>query len=216
MTTAHTCPRCAGALRAPTVWSSDWECDVHGAVAPYRVVPGPHPGAVQYALQGRGVPAWIPRPLPVNWLVTGLATAGDERTGARATAVALSGPNPAGGAADVVIVAEDPGVGLGARLAGLPGPDPGDLTARPGPGGHPAGKVRAAHHPTPLWDLATATDRDALCGEARGRWLWMIFWPAAAALLLEENLLLVDARDEPDMAHELLYGAPCPHLATLK
>lgn len=48
----------------------------------------------------------------------GGASAGDERTGARATAVALAGPSPLGGPADLVLVAEEPGVGLGARLAG--------------------------------------------------------------------------------------------------
>lgn len=210
MSVPVSCPRCSGALRPPTIWSSEWECAVHGGVLPYRVVPGPHAAGVHQVLTAPGVPVWLPRPLPVGWLVTGLATVGDERSGARASALALCGPNPAGGAADVVIVAEELGVGLGARLAGLAGPDPGDLGTRPD------ARVRAAHHPTPLWDLPTGSDRDALCGEARGLWLWMVFWPARASLLLEEDLLLIDARDEPELAGALPYGASCPQLATIR
>src|SRR5439155_254641 len=66
-----------------------------------------------------GVPVWLPWPLPLGWLVAGFAGAGDERTGVRACAVALAGPNPLGGPADMVVVAEEPGIGLGAALAGL-------------------------------------------------------------------------------------------------
>ena len=69
-------------------------------------------------------PVWLPWPLPPGWLVSGFTGAGDERTGARASAVALSGPNPLGGPADLLIIAEEPGVGLGAGLAGLPAPIP--------------------------------------------------------------------------------------------
>lgn len=71
-------------------------------------------------------PLWCPWPLPPGWTLTGVAYAGDDRTGVRATAVACAGPAPLGGGpADLVFVAEEPGVGLGTRLAGLTGPDPG-------------------------------------------------------------------------------------------
>ena len=70
-------------------------------------------------LRTAGVPVWLPWPLPAGWLVTGFAGAGDERTGTRACAVALSGPNPLGGPAEMLVVAEEPGIGLGAALAGL-------------------------------------------------------------------------------------------------
>ena len=72
-----------------------------------------------------GVPVWLPWPLPLGWLVAGFAGVGDERTGVRACAVALAGPNPLGGPADMVVVAEEPGIGLGAALAGLDSVDPG-------------------------------------------------------------------------------------------
>ena len=64
--------------------------------------------------------------MPLGWLVTGLTYAGDDRTGPRATVLVCSGPAPLGGAADLMILAEEPGIGLGAHFAGLAGPDPGD------------------------------------------------------------------------------------------
>ena len=76
------------------------------------------------------VPIWVPWPLPAGWLVTGLAWAGDDPGRLRAVAVACTGPNPLGGTGDMVLVAEEPGVGLGARYAGIPGPDPGGLARR--------------------------------------------------------------------------------------
>ena len=70
------------------------------------------------------VPFWVPWPLPKGWLVTGFTGAGDERSGTRGSAVAVSGPNPLGGPADLLIVAEEPGVGLGAGGAGRARPPP--------------------------------------------------------------------------------------------
>jgi hypothetical protein len=67
----------------------------------------------------------MPWPLPVGWLFTGVAYAGDDRHGGRATAVACSGPGPLGGMGELILVAEELGVGLGARYAGVDGPDPG-------------------------------------------------------------------------------------------
>ena len=116
------------------MWSSAWRCDWHGEVHPLLPAFSPSREGLDGLLRTlrpgtAGVPAWLPWPLPVGWLVTGFAGAGDERTGVRACAVALSGPNPLGGPADMVVVAEEPGVGLGA------GP------GRPGRGG-PRGGVR--------------------------------------------------------------------------
>ena len=125
-----TCPRCGRTLQQPTAWSSAWRCDWHGEVHPLLPAFSPSRDGLDGLLRRfrpgtAGVPAWLPWPLPVGWLVTGFAGAGDERTGIRACAVALSGPNPLGGPADMVVVAEEPGVGLGAALAGLDGVDPG-------------------------------------------------------------------------------------------
>jgi hypothetical protein len=152
-------------------------------------------------LKNAKVPALLPWPLPQGWLVSGFAGAGDERTGARGFAVALSGPNPLGGPADLVIVAEEPGVGLGAGLAGLPGPDPGDGFAA----GQPHATVQVDNHDAPLW-LVEATDTAAFAGEVAGSWLWVLIWPETAGVMMLEPLPLRELRD-PEQNLDLPFGA---------
>jgi hypothetical protein len=151
-------------------------------------------------------PVLVPWPLPAAWLVTGFAGAGDERTGTRASVVALSGPNPVGGPGDWLIVAEEPGVGLGAGLAGLSGPDPGDGFAS----SPPDALAHFEGHDVPLWNVA-APGRATYAGELKGAWLWMVLWPPAAGLLLAEPLYLRDLRDRfQDL--DVPFGAPSPRL----
>lgn len=206
MTVAATCPRCLSAVKPPGLWSSAWRCERHGEVLPFHSAGMASETALHHLAEAARVPVWVPRPLPVGWVVTGLAWAGDERTGARATAVACSGPSPVGGPGDLVIVAEEPGVGLGARLAGLVGSDPECSD------GQPDFKITAAHHPTPLWAQQTPSDRSAFAGEARAVWLETVFWPARASLLLLEHLQLADARDGLSAGIDLVFGAPSPYL----
>ncbi|MTK01537.1 hypothetical protein FF096_05730 [Micromonospora sp. CP22] len=164
------------------------------------------------------VPLWCPWPLPPGWTATGVAWAGDDRLGVRATAVACAGPAPLGGGpADLIFVAEEPGVGLGARYAGVSGPDAGpelaEALADPGPG-HPGhvgrAGIRVAGHPTPLWLVNSLSDRSAYAGEALGMWLYAIAWPASAGHLLAEDVLLHDLVEWTPP--ELVYGAPSPYL----
>jgi hypothetical protein len=158
------------------------------------------------------VPVWLPWPLPSGWLVTGAADAGDERTGGRATAVACSGPAPFGGVGELVVVAEELGVGLGARVAGLPGPDPGHGFE----GVTPGARVQTAGWPTALWPLIEDPDQARDCsvwvGEAGGAWLWLVVWPETADLLLHDGFSLVDLRD-PAFRLDLPFGALSPRLA---
>ena len=201
------CPRCRGRLRAPGLWSSAWTCDAHGAVQPLHPAVPPSLELVNQQVKRAAVPVWLPWPLPPGWLVTGLTCAGDERAGAQATVLACSGPAPRGGLGELMLVAEEPGVGLGAHFAGLPGPDPGedfdDLPA--------AAKIHAAGHPTALWALDGDGTRATYVGEALGRWLWAVVWPAAAGQVVQDDLHLVDLRDA---GHELdlPFGALCPRL----
>jgi Family of unknown function (DUF6758) len=206
MRAAHTCPRCGASVREPSAWSSAWQCDQHGEVAPLSPVYSPSREGLDGLLRIKGVPAWLPWPLPAGWLVTGFAGAGDERTGTRGCAVALSGPNPCGGPADLLLVSEEPGVGLGARLAGLDGPDPGDGFAA----GPPHVFVQVAGHDFPLWHV-DAPGRAVFAGEVKARWLWAVLWPDTAGLLLLEPITLRDLRD-PGQELVLPFGAPCPHL----
>jgi len=148
------------------------------------------------------VPVLLPWPLPPGWLVSGFAGAGDERTGIRGCAVALSGPNPLGGPGDMLIISEEPGVGLGAGMSGLAGPDPGDGFAL----GQPDAFARVAHHDVPLWHV-DADERAVFAGEVAASWLWVLLWPDTAGVLLIDPLPLRDLRD-PEQELDLPFGAP--------
>lgn len=201
-----TCPRCDSTLRGPTIWSSGWHCEHHGEVYPLRPALSPSTSGLAGLLRRAQVPVWLPWPLPQGWLVTGFAGAGDERTGTQACAVALSGPSPVGGPGEMMLISECPRAGLGARFAGLEGPDPGQqLTART-----PASCVRFGNHEFPLW-VVDAPDRAAFAGEVMGTWLWLILWPDTAGMLLVEPLEVRDLRD-PGQELDLPFGAPSPLL----
>jgi hypothetical protein len=191
------CARCGRDVRAPGIWSNAWRCEIHGDVEPVAPVGLPTPERLERDLTTgpvSDVPFWLPWPLPTGWLATGVTHAGDDRHGVRASLLSCAGPNPVGGPADLVLIAEEPGVGLGARWAGMEGPDPGaELLTQTGP----HAKVQAAGHPTALWCVHGATDRAVYVGEALGRWLWMILWPASAGVLVADHITLIDLRDAP-------------------
>lgn len=188
--------------------TSSWDCERHGAVTPLHVWARVTPEVLAQAAARSAVPLWSPLPLLAGWTVTGLALAGDERSDARATAFALSGPSPLGGPADLLLIAEEPAVGLGARYAGIASLDPGAFAAGP-----PDAKIEAAGHPTALWRCKGAPDRVAFVGEALGVWLWAILWPVAAELVLLEHVVLHDLRDAAHADLDLPVGAPSAHLA---
>ena len=202
-----TCPRCGEQVRPPGNWSSDWTCPRHGAVDPLRPATLPTPELLRDLAERSRVPIWLPWPLPDGWLMTGIRTAGDERTGARAIAVACSGPAPLGGFGELVLVAETPGVGLGAGIAGLDGRDPGAGVTD----GVPDAKPWVDGHPAPMWSVGAADDRAVFVGEALGQWLWAVLWPGAAGYLVDEALTIVDLRD-PAMERDVPVGALCPRL----
>jgi hypothetical protein len=177
---------------------------VHGEVAPLLPPRRPSREALEVVRSRARVPIWVPWPLPPGWFVTGFAEVGDDRSGALAVAVALSGPSPLGGPADLMIIAEEPGIGLGASFAGLPGPDPGygfGVSA-------PNAKFEIDGHPVSMWAVG-ADATAAFAGEAFANWLWAVLWPDSAGILLLENFSLRDLREE-DI--DLPYGAFCPHL----
>src|SRR5579875_965497 len=200
------CPRCGGPLRKPSAWSSAWLCEQHGEVDPLSAVHKPSPEGLEGLLRTARVPVWLPWPLPPGWLVTGFAGAGDERTGLRGCAVALSGPNPVGGPGEMLLVSEAPGGGLGARFAGLDGPDPGAGFAA----GPPHATVRFGHHDCPLWHV-DAPGRAVFAGEVMAHWLWAVLWPDTAGTLFLESISLRDLRD-PGQELDLPFGAPSPKL----
>jgi hypothetical protein len=161
---------------------------------------------------------WLPWPLPTGWLVSGLQTAGDEHTGPVATVVACSGPNPLSTGtmqdrpdeprtADLLLVSEHPGTGLGARLAGRHDVDPGTTIGD----GAAHLKLTVSGHDTPLW-LLPGTDGAVFVGEAAGLWLWVLVWPERAGVVLLESFELRDAR-EAEYLRGAPHGALSPRLA---
>lgn len=204
MSTTPRCPRCGGELRAPGLMSSDWQCVQHGAVHPYSSY---RVEALAQVTANAQVPVWCPLPLLPGWMAGGLGICGDERTGATATVVALAGPSPLGGPADLLLIAEEPGIGLGSNLAGTDDLDPGHVAVGP-----PDAKILVAGHPTPLWRCASAEDRIAFVGEANGVWLWAVLWPPAAELVLIEHVELHDLRHRDHESLVLPVGAPSPRL----
>ena len=136
------------------------------------------PDLIQRVAKSSTVPVWLPWPLPEGWLVSGLRYAGDDRAGLVACVLAASGPNPLPEveeerAADLLLVAEQPMVGLGARLAGLDEVDAGvhlrDLADR-----EPAHvKVNAGGHEVPLWSVPVEEGL-GFAGEALGVWFWIL------------------------------------------
>lgn len=201
MTAPPVCPACLAELSPPDVWSDRWRCDRHGDVEPFHEARASRERVLDTLGRTSQVPVWLPAPMPVHWFVSGVAWAGDDRTGAHATALSVSGPSPVGGPAEMVLVAESPRIGVGGRLAGLARPDPERVAEIP------ETKVEAAGHPTALWPVAAPPDRAAFVGEALGVWLWCVLWPADAALLLLEHLVLEDLRGEPRLVDHLLFGA---------
>ncbi|MEU5865739.1 DUF6758 family protein [Nonomuraea sp. NPDC047529] len=206
MRAAPTCPRCFGPLHGSSGLSGVFHCDTHGDVLPYQPPRAPTGESLEAMRKRSVVPVWLPWPLPPGWTVTGFGEAGDERTGSRASVVALSGPSPIEGPADLLVIAEEPGVGLGATFAGLDGPDPGEGFDS----GPPNAKIEVMGHPTAMWCLGGIDDRAVYAGEALGNWLWTIAWPAEAGCMIAmAELSLQDARDRD---FEVPFGGFSPRL----
>ncbi|MEI4278160.1 MAG: hypothetical protein F2825_07565 [Actinobacteria bacterium] len=201
MNVGPVCPRCGEDLVARPGSDEAW-CHLHGAVTPLHHTAVLGHDTLSAVCADARVPAWVPDPMPGGWAVTGVAWGGEP--GARGIVVDCAGPAPLGGPAELVLVAEEPGTGLGAGYAGLPWLDPGELV-----GGPSTAAVTAAGQRAALWSVPTADDRSALVGEAFGVWLWLVTWPATAAWLLAEDLVLVDLRDR--VPPDLPLGPPGEH-----
>ncbi|GAA3741155.1 hypothetical protein GCM10022402_21170 [Salinactinospora qingdaonensis] len=179
-------------------------------MVPLRHLLEPTLASLELLSDSAQVPMWIPWPLPSGWVVTGFADAGDERSGALATVVALSGPAPLGGVGDLAIVAEEPGIGLACRLAGMAGADPGDGFDS----GAPDGKVRHDGHDIALWSIDAGAQYAVYVGEAMANWLWFVFSPADTGVLMCEITAVRDLSDrhDGDVAMEPPFGALSPFL----
>jgi hypothetical protein len=192
------CPRCA---TTPDERDGVWVCPMHGATAPlWRAVPADYGALLEHRHTADGLPSWLPWPLPASWAVTGFGVVRAPGAAARATFVSCAGIMETDGAVSLSVVTEEPGTGLGARVAGLVHDDPGAQTQ-----GRPVQtRVRARGVQVPLWLLSTTADgaageereepwdRAVLVGETQARWLWLVTTPASAALGLPAWVTLED------------------------
>ena len=202
------CVRCRGALHTPEV-DGEWTCDTHGVVEPLHPALPAEPYHLSDVASSAAVPVWLPWPVPLGWTVSGVRrTTGTGPS--RAVAVGLLGPGVAARQAELVIVAEEPGVGLGASYAGIASTDPGpEVASLPSDT-----KVTADGRPTALWSLPVS-DRAAYVGEASGRWLWVVAWPVTEWMVVHDDLKLIDVRapENRPLLAELPVGPLSPRLA---
>lgn len=180
------CPRCPSAVDEQ---DGRWVCPLHGVIVPlWRTGSADYDGLARHLDNAGGMPSWVPWPLPASWSICDFGAVRPDGPHAAATYVTCSGMTDTDGVVTLTAVTEEPGVGLGSRVAGALHDDPGSqMLGRP-----VETRARVGGASVPLWLLATEEhveddpedpwDRAALVGEARGRWLWLVVTPASATL----------------------------------
>jgi hypothetical protein len=203
------CPRCR---ETPEREQQGTTCPVHGPLPALWL-----PAEVSYDefaehLRAAGsFPTYLPWPMGPGWAVTDFGVVSDGRADPVATVTCCSGTSELDGPVDAFVVAEEPGVGLGARVAGLGGGDPGvDFRTLA-----PTVRVRIFSQTVPMWALSTSTaagdlDRSVVVGEHAGRWLWLVLRPASAMLLLRDDWILRDVSGLGPHLVEMAFGGPRP------
>lgn len=204
------CPRCPTPV-AQAGSAGTWSCPEHGTVRPlWRAQDATYDEFVAHLERAGSFPTYLPWPLSPGWQLTDFAVVGDQR-GAAASLTCVSGPSELDGPVDLIVIAEEPGTGLGARCAGTRHADPGH-EIEDGPA---ALRVRLDSQPVSLWPVSTSRDggewdRSVLAGEGQGRWLWLVIRPASAMLLLRDEWLLRDVSSLGPALVELPFGGPAP------
>jgi hypothetical protein len=168
---------------------------------------------VEHLAAAQDFPTYLPWPMAPGWTVSDFAVVTEQSGTPVATLTCVSGTSELDGPVDVLLVAEEPGVGLGARCAGLPGHDPGhDLGDQ-----QPDVRVRIGNLPSALWTVSTSgvedtgeLDRSVLAGEAAGRWLWVVLRPASAVLLMRDDWILRDVSGGGPLMVEMPFGGHGP------
>lgn len=191
-------------------------CPRHGPVQPlWRPVEVGYDDFAHLVGTGDNASVYLPWPLSPGWSIADFGHVGDVGE-VTATFTTTVGSSDLDGPVELTLVSEDPGVGLGARVAGTEGFDPGPKVGR----GQHAVRLRAGGRNVPMWivdrDSDDGDDDEALLehavfvGEAEGRWLWLVIRPASAALLLREDWLLADVTGFGPEALELPFGGTRP------
>lgn len=205
------CPRCDTPVGE---WAPDrertWHCPDHGrGPVLWRPEETSYDDLVAH-LDGTGdFPTLLPWPLGADWRVSDVARVGGVPD-VRGTLTACSGTSQLDGPVDVLVLVEDPGTGLGERVAGIESLPPRSVGEGP-----PAARVRVEEVSVPLWAVSTSAadeewDRTVLVGEAGGRWLWVVLRPASAVLLMRDEWILRDLAQAGPALVELPFGGPAP------
>lgn len=184
---------------------------MHGSIHPlWRPEQADYQSFAELVGRTEDFPTYLPWPMSPGWSIADFGCVAHERR-TSATVTTTVGSSDLDGPVEVTIIAEEPGVGLGARCAGTAYSDPGEQI---GVGPH-AVHVRAAGRTVPLWAVDSSVEDDVLAkavfaGEADGRWLWLILRPASAALLLRDEWLLADVTGFGPEALEMPFGGSRP------
>ena len=202
------CPRCT----TPVAQHEGlWSCPDHGLVEPlWRPSEASYDAFVEQLGATARFPTYLPWPLSPGWRVTDFAAVGTAER-ARAAMTCVSGTSALDGPVDVLVISEEPGVGLGARIAGTRHDDPGAEIGE----GPATMRVRIDSKSIPLWPVSTHSasgewDRSVVAGEADGRWLWLVLRPASAVMLLRDDWILRDVSRLGPPLVELPFGGPAP------
>ncbi|MDQ6641352.1 MAG: hypothetical protein M3Y66_02535 [Actinomycetota bacterium] len=209
MALAASCPRCTTPLSGEGV---SFSCADHGSVVPlWRSASADYSTFADVMVRTTGMPTYLPWPLSPGWTIADFGCVAKPGGPALATVTTTAGASALDGDVQVTIVSEEPGVGLGARCAGMRRADPGEAV-----GAGPASvRLRVDSHPVSMWVVPSSDGDDVLArsvfvGEAEGRWLWLVMRPASAALLLSDEWLLADAGGFGPEALELPFGGAPP------
>lgn len=208
MTLSASCPRCRERLDA-----NDGEpgCPRHGAQPPlWRPEEASYDAFTEHLRTADGFPTYLPWPMGSGWRVSDFGVVAAPSGRPVATVTCCTGSTVPDGRVDIMVVAEEVGVGLGSRCAGLGRGDPGVGFDR----GQPF-LVRIGSQGVPLWPVSTSgadgeLDRSVLAGEAEGRWLWMVLLPASAMLLLKDEWILRDVSDHGPSLVAMPFEGPGP------
>ncbi len=189
-----------------------WRCEDHGSIMPlWRPTVADYDSFARHVASAEEMPTFMPWPISPGWTVTDFGCVAAPGRDARATFATCTGASDPDGVVEVSVVSEEPGVGLGARCAGLLRSDPGAEIGD----GPPHAKVRIGGHPISLWSVLTsdvdvAFDRSVFAGEAEGRWLWVVLRPASAALMLRDEWVLLNVADLGPELIDLPFGGGPP------
>lgn len=203
------CPFCPAPV---TEAGGTWACVEHGPTPPlWRCQDPSYDDFTDQLYRCGDFPTLLPWPLGPGWRVTDFAAMGEDAGRMRATLTCTSGTTALDGPVDVFVVVEEPGTGLGPRVAGTGRDDPGEEVTH----GPPAARVRLGSQQVPLWAVSTSStapefDRSVLVGESQARWLWLVVRPAPAMLLLTDEWILREAAELGPPLLEVPFEGPAP------